>query len=121
MEIYSFSKDVVKRINHFNSNFIMSRVIHTLKPAHVGSMYLEENGVIGFHQAVVSQLLIIVSGKGKVRGEKEEYVEVYAGEAVFWKEGEWHETKSDSGLTAIVIGSEELNPGSLMSLSQIDN
>lgn len=79
-------------------------------------MYLEENGVIGFHQAVVPQLLIIVNGKGSVRVENEEYVKVQSGEAVFWTKGEWHETKSEKGLTAIVIESEELAPASFMTL-----
>ncbi|MCM3163535.1 cupin [Metabacillus litoralis] len=117
MEIYSFKKSVGKRINQFHSDFIMSRVINTLKPAHIGCMYLEENGVIGFHQAVIPQLLIIVNGRGSVRANNEEYIEVQAGEAVFWTKGEWHETKSETGLTAIVIESEELTPGSFMALT----
>ncbi|WP_175639134.1 cupin [Metabacillus schmidteae] len=116
MEIYSFRKDVGKRINHFSSDFIMSRVINTHMPAHVGCMYLEENGVIGFHQAVVPQLLIIVNGKGYVRSENKNYFEVQEGEAVFWTKGEWHETKTETGLTAIVIESEELVPESFMAL-----
>lgn len=117
MEIYSFKKSVGKRINQFHSDFIMSRVINTLNPAHVGCIYLEKNGVIGFHQAVVPQLFIIVNGKGSVRANNEEYTEVQAGEAVFWTKGEWHETKSKTGLTAIVIESEELEPASFMSLT----
>ena len=40
MEIYSFRKDVGKRINHFSSDFIMSRVINTHKPAHVGQLHI---------------------------------------------------------------------------------
>jgi hypothetical protein len=33
---------------------------------------------------------------------------------VFWEKDEWHETKSDNGLTAIVIESKELNPVDFM-------
>ncbi|CAM5215257.1 Cupin OS=Ureibacillus acetophenoni OX=614649 GN=SAMN05877842_11970 PE=4 SV=1 [Ureibacillus acetophenoni] len=72
-------------------------------------MYLEENGIIGYHQAVVPQLLLIMNGEGFVRGESEEYFKVQPGDAVFWEKDEWHETKTDKGLTAIVIESEELN------------
>ncbi len=79
-------------------------------------MHLENNGVIGYHQAIVPQLLLIVNGEGYVRNEIEDYYKIQAGDAVFWKKDEWHETKTDSGLTAIVIESEELNPSLFMSL-----
>jgi len=114
MEIYKFSKDSGKKITKFNSDFVMSRVIQTEKATHVGCMYLQENGIIGFHQAVVPQLLLILNGEGDVRGEKEKYIKVQAGDAVFWGKDEWHETKTDTGLTAIVIESEELDPSSFM-------
>ena len=73
-------------------------------------MYLERNGVIGYHQATVPQLLFVVNGEGFVCNEKQEYVKVQAGDAVFWTKDEWHETKTDTGLTAIVIESETLDP-----------
>ena len=38
---------------------------------------------------------------------------IQAGEAVFWMKGEWHETKTDTGLTAIVIEGETLRPEQL--------
>jgi mannose-6-phosphate isomerase-like protein (cupin superfamily) len=76
-------------------------------------MLLEENGIIGYHQAVVPQLLIIVEGEGKVRGEEENFISVKSGEAVYWRKDEWHETKTEVGLTAIVIESEELDPSSM--------
>jgi quercetin dioxygenase-like cupin family protein len=118
MEFYRFDKEIGKKITKFNSDFIMSRIIKTEKPAHIGCMYLEANGTIGYHQAVVPQLLLIMNGEGYVRGEKEEYFKVQAGDAVFWEKDEWHETKSNSGLTAIVIESEELNPSSIMTLKK---
>lgn len=119
MELYNFSKDIGKKISTFDSDFIMSRIIQTgEKQTHIGCMYLEENGVIGFHQAVVPQLLLILNGEGYVRGKKEEYVKIQSGDAVFWEKDEWHETKTDIGLTAIVIESEELIPSSYMPLKK---
>ncbi|MFC0562354.1 cupin domain-containing protein [Halalkalibacter alkalisediminis] len=118
MKFYKFNKVSGKKISKFNSNFVMSRIVQTEKPTHVVCMYLEENGVIGFHQAVVPQLLLILTGEGYVRGDKEEYVKVQSGDAVFWEKGEWHETKTDIGLTAIVIESEELIPSSFMPLKK---
>jgi quercetin dioxygenase-like cupin family protein len=118
MEFYKFSEDSGKKISKFNSDFVMSRIIQTEKPTHVGCMYLEENGVIGYHQAVVPQLFLVMDGEGYVRGDKEEYTKVQSGDAVFWDKDEWHETKTDTGLTAIVIESEELSPSSFMPLKK---
>ena len=116
MKIYQFTKECGKKITTFDSDFVMSRVLLTEKRALIGCMYLEENGVIGFHQAVVPQLLLIMNGEGFVRGEKEEYIKVQSGDAVFWEKDEWHETKSEIGLSAIVIESEELTPAAFMPL-----
>lgn len=116
MEFYRFNKESGKQITQYNSNFVMSRIIQTDKTANIGCMHLDKKGIVGYHQAVVPQLLLILNGEGCVRGENEEYVNVQPGDAVFWHEGEWHETKSDTGLTAIVIESETLNPSVFMTL-----
>ncbi|WP_002151960.1 hypothetical protein [Bacillus cereus] len=49
MEIYQFKKEAGKKIEKFNSDFIMSRIIQTQKVAHIGCMHLDENGII--HQS----------------------------------------------------------------------
>lgn len=109
MKIYSFTKASGKNISEHNSDFILSRISQTKYPAQIVCMHLEENGVIGYHQAVIPQLLLIVSGEGFVRGKSDERLKVRSGDAVFWDKGEWHETVSPLGLTAIVIESEELD------------
>lgn len=114
MKIYQLSKENGKNITQFKSNFIMSRIINTEASASIGCMYLEENGVIGYHQAVVPQLLLIIEGEGFVKNEQEQYFQVQPGDAIFWEKDEWHETKSDKGLTGIVIESEHLNPAAFM-------
>lgn len=118
MEFYRFDKEIGKRISKFNSDFIISRIIQTEKAAHIGCMYLKEKGIMGYHQAVVPQILLIMAGEGYVRGEKNEYFKVEAGDAVFWEKDEWHETKTTNGLTAIVIESEELTPSSFMTFKE---
>ncbi|QWU13660.1 hypothetical protein SAMN04487895_103345 [Paenibacillus sophorae] len=118
MEFYEFSKDCGKKISKFNSDFIMSRIIQTDKSAHIGCMYLDKNGIVGYHQAVAPQLLIIVHGEGYVKGEKDEYCKVQTGDAVYWEKDEWHETKTNTGLTAIVIESEELTSSLFMPLKK---
>ncbi|MBN6205743.1 hypothetical protein JYK21_04700 [Ralstonia pickettii] len=121
MKFYTFSKDSGNRVTQFNSEFIMSRVVETDGLTRIGCMHLEENGIIGYHQAIVPQLLLIVNGEGLVRSKEDEYSKVQAGDAVFWEKGEWHETKSEKGLIAIVIESEKLNPSEFMSLSNLNS
>ncbi|WP_366296239.1 cupin domain-containing protein [Paenibacillus sp. AN1007] len=110
MEFYRFDQEVGMQITKFDSNFVMSRLIQTSKDAHIGCMHLPANGVVGYHQAVSPQLMIIMSGEGQVRSGNGNEVRVKAGEAVFWAKEEWHETKTAAGLTAIVIESDELTP-----------
>lgn len=114
MKFYQLSKENGKNITKFKSSFIMSRIIETEASASIGCMYLEENGVIGYHQAVVPQLLLIIEGEGFVRNEQAQYYQVQPGDAVFWEKDVWHETKTDTGLTGIVIESEQLNPSAFM-------
>src|SRR5438552_3054567 len=66
---------------------------------------LEPGGRIGRHPATVPQLLAVVAGSGWVSGAEGEEHPITAGEAVCWDAGEEHETRTDSGLTAIVIES----------------
>lgn len=114
MDFYRFTKEEGKKVTKFNSDFIMSRIVTTDRPAQIGFMELEENGIIGFHQAVVPQLLLIINGEGWVRGKEATKFLVKAGDVVFWEKGEWHETTTEKGLTAFVIESEELVPSLLM-------
>lgn len=54
---------------------------------------MELDGLIGGHEAVSSQLLLVVSGRVEA-ATREERTELGVGEAVSWQEGEWHETRS---------------------------
>ena len=82
----------------------------TEKPARIGFMYLDPGGVIGYHQATVPQLLLVVSGEGWVLGKEGDKQRIVQGEAAFWEYGEGHETSTETGLTAMVIECEELEP-----------
>ena len=118
MEFYNFSKDSGKRISKFNSNFIMSRVIQTDNAAHIGCMHLDANGIVGYHQAVVPQLLLVIHGEGYVRNDKEDNIKVQPGDAVFWEKDEWHEKKAEGLMEVIELESVELNPSLFMALKK---
>ncbi|MFX4302707.1 cupin domain-containing protein [Alicyclobacillus tolerans] len=116
MKIFRFGRETGKTIAHFDSNFVMSRILTSDNSAHIGCMYLEPNGIVGFHEASCPQLLLVVSGNGWVRCDADELVPVGIGDAVFWDQGEWHETKTHAGLTAIVVEADVLNPAQFMPL-----
>ncbi|GGG00354.1 cupin [Paenibacillus albidus] len=110
MKIYQFTQEAGKAIEAFGSRELhMSRILSEASTPHIGCMYLGENGRVGWHQAGVPQLFLVVSGGGWVRGGDGPEVSIRAGYAAYWEQGEWHETRTDNGLTAIVIESESLN------------
>ena len=80
----------------------MSRLFHSSE-LHVGCMRLQPGGLIVMHPASTPQLLAVVEGNGWIRGVDGAKTPISAGGAVFWSEGEMHETGTDSGMMAIVV------------------
>ncbi len=117
MHIFQFGQQSGKHINKFNSNFIISRIMQYTGSFHMNCAYLEQNGVIGYHQAPMSQLLLIMNGKGQVKGNDDIFIDIQQGDAVYWEKDEWHETRTTSGLTAIIIESEQLDLSHLQLMS----
>jgi quercetin dioxygenase-like cupin family protein len=66
-------------------------------------------GRIVRHPATVPQILAVLDGSGEVSGADGVDVPIEAGEAVFWRGGEEHETRSAGGLTALIIEGEDLD------------
>lgn len=114
LKIFRFDADAGKRVTKYDSDFIMSRIVQTEKASYIGCMHLKSGGVVGYHQAVIPQLLLVVDGEGVMRGQENSWVQVRPGEAEFWERDEWHETKTKKELTAIVIESETLTPEDFM-------
>jgi quercetin dioxygenase-like cupin family protein len=71
---------------------------------------LAPGGRITRHPASVPQILAVLEGTGRVSGADGGFEAIAAGEAVFWAEGEEHETESDEGLTALVLEAPALTP-----------
>lgn len=55
------------------------------------------------HAATYAQILAVVNGSGMVSGADGILEPIAAGQAVFWAEGEEHETTSEDGLTALIL------------------
>lgn len=114
MKLFRFDAEVGRTIDRFGSiNAMISRVTRTTGGAQIGCIHLGENGLVGYHQAVVPQLFLVVQGEGWVTGENREKVAIKAGQAAFWTAGEWHESGTATGMAAIVIESEQLDPAAV--------
>lgn len=109
MRIIHLDEVTGKHITQYDSSFIMRKLLMTDQPSHVGVMDLGENGIVGYHEATVPQMLIILEGEGWVRAGEKAKVKVTAGDVVLWDKWEGHETTTDSGLKAIVIESEGMD------------
>ena len=62
------------------------------------------------HPATLPQILAVLEGSGRVSGSDGEFQPIGSGEAVFWLAGEEHETETDTGLTALILEADGLQP-----------
>jgi quercetin dioxygenase-like cupin family protein len=65
---------------------------------------------IARHPAMHPQILAVLDGSGEVSGASGVDGPIKAGEAVFWREGEEHETTTTTGMTALIIEGDGLEP-----------
>ena len=120
MKIYRFDPEVGRHITQFGSNFTMAGIVRLAgrnasdTNLQVGCMHIPAGGRVGFHQATMPQLFLVVAGEGWVRGDTEMRRPLHAFEAAFWHGGEWHESGSVTGMTAVVIEGEGVDPTLLM-------
>lgn len=98
----------------------MSKILNHQGDIHIGAMHLQENRIIGYHEAVVSQLLLIVGGEGYVYGADKEKLKIEAGQGVYWEKGEFHETSTEKGLMAIVMEAENLEQSIKMPIHEME-
>ena len=117
MKIFRFDSGVGRSIDQYNSTgFILSKVVHLFDKAVLNCAYLNANGVIGYHQAAIPQLFLVVQGVGWVRGEFTEKTAIKTGQASFWEKNEWHESGTETGMTAIIIEGVNLDLSKLTPL-----
>jgi quercetin dioxygenase-like cupin family protein len=115
MKLFRFDSEVGRGIFQYNSTgFIISKVVHLFDESVVNCAYLKANGVIGYHQATISQLFLVVQGEGWVRSESVDKTSIQAGQAVYWEKGEWHESGTEMGMTVIIIEGLNFDPAKLM-------
>lgn len=115
MKIYNFGSAHAEKLEKFNSNFFFSKIIRSTVEVKVSCLYLDPNGIVGYHEASAQQLFLVIKGKGWARGKFPNKIPIAENQAVFWEKNEWHEAGTDTGLVAIVIEGEFENPSDFMS------
>jgi quercetin dioxygenase-like cupin family protein len=71
---------------------------------------VDPGGRLAMHSAERPQLFVVTEGEGTVQDRDGEPQAVSAGHAIWWDRGEVHETRSESGLAALVIQAHSLEP-----------
>jgi quercetin dioxygenase-like cupin family protein len=113
VERFSFAPDVA----FVPSGDLLDRVtVAPLTPSvfesslvQVAIFRVEPGGRLRRHPATFPQILAVLEGSGEVSGADGVDEPIEAGEAVFWRKGEEHETKSAVGLTALIVEGENLD------------
>lgn len=89
---------------------LLSRSISERAPFQAAVFRVAPGGRIARHPATYPQILAVLDGSGEVSGSSGADEPIQAGEAVFWRAGEEHETKTAAGLTALIIEGDGLEP-----------
>lgn len=71
--------------------------------AHLVAVTLAPGGTIGRHPAGGRQLLVVLTGEAEVAGTEGTVRRLAAGEAAVWEPGEVHETRSPTGMVAMIV------------------
>jgi quercetin dioxygenase-like cupin family protein len=110
MQIYCFDPKTAASIQqHDSRKAAICHVANTAANARIAFIYLEAGGLVGYHQAAIDQLFLIVEGSGWVTGADRRKETITSGRAAFWKRGEWHESGSDTGMMVVVVEAEAID------------
>ena len=79
--------------------------------SHSYVLHFEPGGTIGEHKTGFGQLFIVIEGQGWVRSDGELH-QVGVGDTIFLPRGVMHSKGSESGMTAVMVQSFDLDPAS---------
>jgi quercetin dioxygenase-like cupin family protein len=63
---------------------------------------------------IETQLFLVLQGEGWMRGETSKQTSIQAGQAAHWEGGEWHESGTETGMTAIIFEGGSVDPAKRM-------
>jgi len=88
----------------------LSRAISRGATVQAAVFRITAGGRIARHPATVPQIFAVLDGAGTISGADGVDESIAAGEAVFWSSGEEHETRTDVGMTALVVEGDGVAP-----------
>ena len=104
-------------ISSFESqNAWLSGIVYLHAEAQISHLQLGPGGLLGLHPAATPQLFVVVGSSGWVSGEASGRAPITPGQVAFWEKGERHASGTDTGLAAIIIESERLDPTEFLPL-----
>lgn len=71
---------------------------------------LVPGGAIRRHPASTHQIIAVLAGSGEVSGDDGAFIKVEEGNGVFFSTGEEHETRTEEGMTALILEGDGLQP-----------
>jgi quercetin dioxygenase-like cupin family protein len=93
-----------RSVTRFGSEGFTAGTIAHGDSLHIGVLRLDAGGRIGRHPTVQRQILVLLEGDATVSGVLgQPAVELAPGQAAAWEPGESHETRSRTGMKALVI------------------
>jgi quercetin dioxygenase-like cupin family protein len=111
MQLYAFDITTAKRIDQYDSvNAHVTHLTQSEQPSFLVCIHVEPGGILGRHRAKQNQMFFVINGRGTVSGEQGIVQPIETGQMAFWLAGEYHETRSETGLTALVIEGVGLLP-----------
>ena len=121
MKIFQFELETGNDEGQFGSvKAIIAKVVQLDNEAKINAVYLHPNKSISYPPAMTQHLFLLVDGEGWIKSESGEIQAVRQGQAIFWENDEWHESGTDSGMTAVIIDNINIQPVELMPLLQED-
>jgi hypothetical protein len=120
---YRFDASAAWPVSDCGSSFSLARLLWAkFGEVRVDIVYLRAGDHVGEHQAGLPQLFCVVVGAGWATGpdDKPRKFEVTPGDAVFWVSGERHAAGTETGMRAIIIQAESLDPDATLELVDSD-
>ncbi|HKG26703.1 MAG TPA: hypothetical protein VKB09_13710 [Thermomicrobiales bacterium] len=111
MKTYRFDRHVAWPVSDYGSSFLLSRLLWvTGGEVRVDLAYLKPGDRIGEHEGRLPQLFCVIDGSGWVAGADAIPMRAGPGVAAFWAAGERHAAGTETGMRAVIIQAESLDP-----------
>lgn len=115
MRIFRFDPVVDGADDQFGGvKAIISRIVSLDDRTAINAVYIHPNESIRQQQVMLQRLFLLVEGKGWIKNESDKKYALQEGQAVFLEKAELHEAGTESGVTAVIIEGENIDPAKLI-------